>query len=124
MRDTLLHRDESGLSPAARPFAARWRRLHLQAHELARMADLSPEPFGETLASFPERLTTATKRQRQLAEQGLEDIEAMLRPGLSALATLKDRKAPATAPALALWREFYDARGAVMALAGAGAAAA
>ncbi|MEO0418460.1 MAG: hypothetical protein AAF249_06335 [Pseudomonadota bacterium] len=117
MRHTLLHRDESGLISAALPLAARWRRLHQKAADVARMADLSPEPFGEALASFPERLTSVSTIERQLAEQGLEDIEAMLRPGLSALATLSEREASSTAPALALWREFYDARGAVLALA-------
>ena len=124
MRDTLLHREESDLLPATRPLAARWRRLHQQAADLACMADLSPEPFGEALASFPQRLAAISTCQLQLAEQGLEDIEAMLRPGLSALATMQNRKTSATPPAFALWRFFSDGRGAVLALAGEGPTAA
>jgi putative intracellular protease/amidase len=47
--------------------------------------------------------------------QGLADIDAMLVPGLSALATLTARGQDATTPALALWREFHAARGSVLA---------
>ncbi|MEM7701310.1 MAG: hypothetical protein AAF251_05180 [Pseudomonadota bacterium] len=120
MRRAVLSHPESNLTPAMQPLAARWHRLHEQAADLARMADLSPEPFGDALAGFPERLAAVSILQRELAEQGLEDIEAMLRPGLTALATLRKREASALAPALALWREFYDARGAVLALADEG----
>ena len=99
-------------------FEARWSDLHAKASQLARMAQLSPEPLTGTLASFPERITRAPTPRRELARQGVEDIEAMLRPGLAALETLRRRGNAANAPALALWRQFYTARASVLALVG------
>lgn len=96
--------------------ADRWRTLHAHAAQVARLAQLSPEPFEGPLASFAGELNGASEWQRDLAQQGIEDIEAMMRPGLAALEIVKQRGAAATAPALALWREFYNARCAVMAL--------
>ncbi|MEM6857200.1 MAG: hypothetical protein AAF559_04945 [Pseudomonadota bacterium] len=113
---------QSAIQGTASPhssLAARWEDLHDQAMRLAQLADLSPEPFAGPIAAFPERIGDADEWQRELAWQGLEDIDAMMRPGLAALATLTQRGMSANAPALALWREFYDARGAVMALASA-----
>jgi len=96
---------------------SRWADLHDRAAELATLAQLSPEPFTGPLATFPGRIGESAPWKRELADQGLEDIEAMMRPGLAALETLKNRGAAANAPALALWREFYTARGAILALA-------
>ena len=98
--------------------AAQWRALHEQAARVARIAQLSPEPFAGALLGFPAAIGGAHKWQRELARQGLEDIDAMMRPGLAALETMRRRGQAAHAPALALWREFYTARGAVMELAG------
>lgn len=97
--------------------AGKWHELHACAADLAQLAQLSPEPFAGNIAAFPDRMDTATPRQRELAWQGLEDMEAMMQPGLVALETLRRRGAAVHVPALALWREFYTARGAVMALA-------
>ncbi|MEL6737312.1 MAG: hypothetical protein AAFO28_00125 [Pseudomonadota bacterium] len=110
------HGGDGTASPPS-SLAARWADLHDQAMRLAQLADLSPEPFAGSIAAFPDRIGEADEWQRELAWQGLEDIDAMMRPGLAALATLTQRGMTANAPALALWREFYDARGAVMALA-------
>ncbi|WP_300595743.1 hypothetical protein [Erythrobacter sp.] len=97
--------------------AAKWEDLHQHAAQVAKLAQLSPEPFTGPLAAFPAQIGDATEWQRELAWQGVDDIEAMMRPGLAALETLRQRGASANAPALALWREFYTARGAVLALA-------
>ena len=113
-------RQAADLGSTARPavtLAERWEALHDQANELTRLAQLSPEPFAGVLAAFPAVMKSASEWRRNLADQGLDDIEAMMRPGLSALATLQERGAATNAPALALWREFYTARGAVMEIA-------
>lgn len=115
MRHTVRSGD-SAPTPAPN-LASRWADLHDRAAQLAALAQLSPEPFTGPLATFPGRIGKAAPWQRALADEGLEDIEAMMRPGLAALETLKNRGAAANAPALALWREFYTARGAVLALA-------
>ncbi|MEM1195311.1 MAG: hypothetical protein AAGH57_04350 [Pseudomonadota bacterium] len=108
--------EEAEHAPLLSSLASKWEDLHQQAAQLARLADLSPEPFTGEVAAFPAQVGEASEWQRELAWQGIDDIDAMMRPGLAALATLTRRGLAANAPALALWREFYDARGAVMAL--------
>ena len=112
MRDRVT--EESGTRGS---LARRWEDVHRQATLLARLAQLSPEPFTGEVATFPERMGEASGWQRELAWQGIEDIDAMLRPGLAALATITDRGSAANAPALALWREFHAARAALLTLA-------
>ena len=94
----------------------RWDNLHEAANELARTAGLSPERAGGAASGFAACLTAASGWQRSMVVQGIDDIEAMMRPGLEALDTLTDREVDVTVPAQALWREFHHAREAVLAL--------
>ncbi len=98
--------------------AERWEELHTQAEQLAKLAAIAPEGFDDTLSALPDRLSQASEWQRELAWQGVEDIDAMMQPGLTALRTITARGQDAGAPALALWREFYAARNAVLEVAG------
>ncbi len=95
--------------------AQRWQDLHASAALLAKAADLTPEAFEGKLAAFPDTLGGASEWQRELAERGIDDIDAMMRPGLTALNTLTARGSDTSAPAIALWREFHHAREAVLA---------
>jgi len=108
--------DGSLSQPLAEGLAQKWEELHSVAAELATMADLAPETFDERLAAFPMMLDEASEWQRQMAGQGIEDIDAMMRPGLTAIATITQRGADFQAPAMTLWREFHHAREAVLAL--------
>ncbi len=93
-----------------------WRALHEQAAELAQLAQLSPEPFEGDVADFPVAIGEAGPAQIGLAWQSIEDIDAMMQPGLTALRTITARGQNANVPALALWREFHSARSSVLAL--------
>lgn len=117
MRDIARRADAGTGSSRITALTGKWKTLHTQASDLARLAQLSPEPFAGDLAAFPDRLAHAQSWRLDLALQGVEDIEAMMKPGLAALAKLRERGARANAPALALWREFHTARGALLALA-------
>ena len=97
--------------------ADKWQDLHEQAEELAKLAAISVEAFGAAQQAFPDRIAEAHAWQRELAWQGIEDIDALMRPGLDALQTITARGQDTSAPALALWREFYAARNAVLAIA-------
>ncbi len=103
--------------------AQRWEDLHASSAQLAKIAALSPEEFSGDIAAFPHLLGRANEWQRDMAWQGIEDIDAMMRPGLSALGTITARGQDASAPALALWREFHQARQAVLGLVQPGAEA-
>ena len=91
----------------------KWAAIHADAARLNAMARIGPENEQVPIAAL---LDTALDGQRALAGQALEDIAAMLAPGLAALSTLQARGQDCTAPALALWREFHAARTAVLAL--------
>ena len=94
--------------------AQRWEDLHTQAAQLAELAHLTPESYETDLAEIPAMLGDATEWQRELAWQALEDIDAMMQPGMVALRTILARGQDTNAPALALWREFHAARGSVI----------
>ena len=117
MREVARQPDGARSAHPTLGFAGQWAQLHQRAGELAEMAQLSPERFEGSLADFPNRVNEAHAAQRERVSQGVEDIEAMMTPGLIALEALRGRGAATTAPALALWREFYSARNAVMTLA-------
>ena len=98
----------------AAPLSQRWESVHSKAQRVAAMADLAAEPVGDVFATFASRLTHAVPVQQALAERAVDDIDAMLDMGLKALDVVEARGQDASAPALALWREFYHAREAVL----------
>ncbi|MEP0189291.1 MAG: hypothetical protein ABJP70_03570 [Erythrobacter sp.] len=97
-----------------RELHARWSALHDRADELALMAQLATEPRAKKCDAFANLADGASDWQRNLAAQALDDIEAMMEPGLTALKFLEQRNQDPCSPALALWREFYSARDAVL----------
>lgn len=92
----------------------KWERLHSEAEQLASFAHLAPERSGQFITAFPAMLEHAGESQRQRALQGIEDIDAMMQPGMTALRTISARGVDVGPPALALWREFHAAREAVI----------
>ena len=97
-------------------FAERWEALHTRAQAIAHMAALAAEPFSGEIADFPQAAAQASKPSRELVMRGAEDIDAILQPGFTALLTIQARGQDVTSAALALWREFYNARKAVLVL--------
>ncbi len=93
--------------------AQAWAELHDKARPLALLARIAAEP-EQAQATLAPLLATARPWQHMLAMQGIEDMAALLDSGLAALATLSGRGQDASAPALALWREFHAARAAVL----------
>lgn len=99
-------------APAPAALVAQWEALHASAATLGKLAQIAPETSAPP---FDRLVETALPWQLTLAAQGLDDIAAMLAPGLAALGTLTARGQETAAPALALWREFHAARGGVLA---------
>ena len=89
--------------------------LHGKAATLALLARLAPEPV-EIAGELGSIIARAEPWQRALVAQTATDCAAMLDAGLTALGTLARRGQDATAPALVLWREFYTARAAMVAV--------
>ena len=106
-------------SQGARPqglLEQKWASLHASAEQVAQLGELSNE-HGETDGdAFAQLLVTANDWQRDMAWQGVEDIEALMHAGLAALGTVSARGQDASVPARALWREFHHAREALLCL--------
>ena len=105
--------DARVLAEANAAIEAQWTALHAHAARLALLARIGPEP-AQAQDGIAELLRLARPWQRTLVLQGIDDIAAMLASGLAALTTLSGRGQDTAAPAVALWREFHAARGALL----------
>lgn len=102
---------------AASAMSMKWSALHDAASAAAILAGVAPEPMTAGQRNFPAVMRDAGGWRRELAEQGIEDLSAVMEPGLSALLAVHARGVDPTAAATALWREFVTARDALLALA-------
>lgn len=94
----------------------KWSALHDAAATVAVLAGMPGEEPQPDVRHFPTLIRDAESWRREAAEQGIEDLSAILEAGLSALLAVHAQGANPTAPALALWREFHAARDALLAL--------
>ena len=99
--------------------ADKWAALAKAASAIAMLAgqDTLAEA-GEHLA-IPEHLMQTAPRRALLIEQAIDDLVAVMTPGLRALLEVHARGSEASAPAQALWQEFVTARAGLIALADA-----
>lgn len=108
-------RDAPRFGPDA--FSRRWAALLAAGAALAQMAGLAAEPPCAAHRNLPATLHGAPAWRRALAAQALDDLAAVLEPGLAALRAVEAGGADPQAAALALWHEFVTARAALLALA-------
>ena len=107
------------VQPEAAPVISietRWDALQMRADEVAALAQLAPEKGVMSGDALTALFTEVEEWQVDLAERAIEDLDALMDAGLTALGTLVERGNDTTAPALALWREFYHGREAVLSL--------
>jgi hypothetical protein len=93
--------------------AGQWVALQDAAAVVAALAGVADEPTP-ALRRFPDALRQAAPGRLALAEQGVEDLTAIMTPGLAALLAVHRRGGDASAPACALWQEFVAARAALI----------
>lgn len=108
------NRGASGLS--ANTMAAKWTAIHEAAAAVGELAGVAPEYRTPEVRNFPAIMRDTGGWRQRLAEQGVDDLVAVLEPGLAALLALHGSGATAGAPAQALWNEFHAARAALLAL--------
>jgi hypothetical protein len=101
---------------SASAFSMKWSALHDAAGVIASLAGLSPAGMDARQRNFPANIRDCGGWRRELAEQSLADLSAVLEPGLSALLSVSARGVDPSAPALALWEEFCAARDAMLGL--------
>lgn len=95
----------------------KWAGLHDAAATIAAIAGIEARPMSAAVRNLPGIMRDAGGWRRARAEQGVEDLAAMMEPALAALLTVcadGDNPAPA---ARVLYQEFTRARDALLALA-------
>ncbi|HTK70968.1 MAG TPA: hypothetical protein VL331_00520 [Croceibacterium sp.] len=95
---------------------AKWAALHAAANVVASLAGLEPEPIPSRVRDYPALIGVAEPWRRELAARGIDEMAAMMEPGLEALLGVNARGADPRAAALALWQEFEQARASLLTL--------
>jgi hypothetical protein len=96
--------------------AIKWTAVHEAAAAVAEIAGHPPEYRAPDVRNFPAIMRDTGGWRLRLAQQGVDDLAAILEPGLAALVALHGSGAPAGAAAQALWQEFQNARAGLLAL--------
>ena len=102
------------------PLALKWTALEAAAEVVASLADIRPNGRAETARTLAAGIERAGGWRLALARQSVDDIAAMMEPGIAALLAVHAQGGDARPPALALWQEFDRARQALLTLARAG----
>jgi len=101
---------------AASAASAKWAALQDAASVVAMLAGVGIEPQRQEIRDFTATIGETGGWRLRLAEQGIDDLAAIMQPGIEALLAVHARGADAKAPAIALWREFEAGREALLAL--------
>jgi hypothetical protein len=94
----------------------RWAALGDAGTVVAALAGVEPEVPGPALRNFPALILECSPWRRQLADNMVADLAAVMEPGIAALLAVNARGADPRPAARALWHEFALARAAVLAL--------
>lgn len=108
-------RPEFGQASAS-AMSMKWSALHDAIGVVGMLAGLAAEPMRPEVRNFPALMRDVGGWRREQAEQGIEDLSAIMEPGLAALLAVQARGVNPAVPALALWQEFHAARAALLAL--------
>jgi hypothetical protein len=101
---------------SASALSMKWSALHEAAGAVAMLAGEEAPAMSTELRNFPAAVRDAGGWRRELAEQGIADLAAVMEPGLSALLAIHARGMRPQAAALALWQEFLKARDVILSL--------
>lgn len=109
-------RPEFGQASAS-AMSMKWSALHDAANVVAMLAGIAAEPMRPDVRNFPAVMRDTGGWRRDLAEQGVDDLSAIMEPGIAALLAVNARGISPAAAALALWQEFHAARAGLLGLA-------
>jgi hypothetical protein len=94
----------------------KWSALHDAAGVVAALAGVTPDPMSAAARNFPAAVREAGGWRREHAEQGIDDIAAIMETGLAALLAVHARGADPRPAARTLHEEFLAASCALLAL--------
>ena len=95
---------------SASALSMKWSALHDAAQAVASIAGVPCPPLSQAVRAFPAQVRDATGPRKALAEQGIEDLSAIMEPGLATLLSALARGGQPQAAAMALWSEFVHVR--------------
>lgn len=101
---------------SASAMSMKWAALHDAAGVVATLAGLATEPMKPEVRNFPAIMRDVGGWRRNLAEQGIADLAAIMEPGIAALLAVQARGVSPASAALALCQEFLAARNGLLAL--------
>jgi hypothetical protein len=101
---------------SASAMSMKWSALHDAVAVVGSLTGMAPETMRPEIRNFPAMMRDVGGWRRDLAEQGIEDLSAVMEPGLAALLAIHARGVNPAPAALALWQEFHAARAALLAL--------
>ena len=102
--------------PELEELAARWEAVHEAAAAVGKLAQLGRETLTEDIVALPLRAAARGGWHYEMVARGIDDLAAVMQPGLRALLSLTAGGQDTTAAALTLWREFHMARTAILGL--------
>ena len=101
---------------AASAAGERWTALCDAAGIVATLAGVDLLADIDGAADFPLRIGSAEPWRQAQAENGIDDLAAIMEPGIAALLAVNARGADPRPAAESLWREFRAAREAILKL--------
>ena len=110
-------RSRDAAEDAVRRMEVAWFALHRAGEAVAGLAGDIAQDGPDGIGDFPAMIHRAGGWRLRQAEQGIADLTAIMQSGLTALLSVRERGAETGPAAQALWREFSDARDALVGLA-------
>ncbi len=101
---------------AGNAMSMKWAALLDASAVVCSLAGLQPETRKPEVRNFPAIKRDTGGWRYELAQQGVDDLAAIMEPGLAALLAVSARGVSPAAAATALWHEFVTARAALLAL--------
>lgn len=101
---------------ASNAMSMKWSALNDAASVVCTLAGLQPEMRKAEVRNFPAIMRDAGGWRHALAQQGVDDLAAIMEPGLAALLAVSARGGSPAVAAKALWQEFQSARAALLEL--------
>ena len=101
---------------SASAMSMKWSALHDAAGVVAMLAGVAAEPMRPELRNFPALARDAGGWQREMSEQGIDDLSVIMESGIAALLAVHARGVDARAAATALWQEYQSARTSLLGL--------
>lgn len=101
-------------APGPDALQTQWQNVHEAAEAIGRLARLAPDVPSVQVLDLPRRAAELGERRYELVARGIDDLAAVLQPGLRALLALSAQGRDPTVAALTLAREFLTARQALV----------